>query len=628
MLSAFKNIAVYFLFFILLFVVSRCFFVLYHFDKLSNNICQIPLTFLYGIRLDISATCYILLVSFLLLIANAFIKSSLLLQINKYYHYLIIVIIALINTFDLQLYNVWGTKLNATAFDFLFFPREVAGSLLSTPLWFLIPFFIFQVVFGIAVYRRFLKKQASQLTNNVNTGNFLFVNGGLFLLYSAFFILGIRGGWQLSPINQSAVYFSGVPVLNHTALNTSWNFFFSIIRQNQHRQNPYTYFNESYSKSSVQALYADTCKTNMQVLNNTQPNIMLVILEGFTADIIKSLGGEKNVTPNFEELVKEGLLFSNIYANGDRTYRGIVSILSAFPTQPNTPIINEPEKTEKLPSLNKTLINNNYTTRFYYGGESEFANIKSYLLNTGYTNIIDKNNFDKKDWNAKWGAHDHVVFNKVISDLQTQPTPFFCTVLTLSSHEPFDVPMNPIFTQSHNEADLFRNSAAYTDKSLADFIKNAKKQPWYNNTLFIFIADHGNNLPKYYNNNYFPNRHKIPMLWFGNVLNKEYMGKIIPTIGSQNDLANTLFSQMQLPTTNFEWSKNLLQQNAKSFAFYVFGDGVGCVYKQNRFAFDNLAQQVIYNDSLNIDTTWLNMAKAYMQYSFTTFLNIDKKPVN
>ena len=140
-------------------------------------------------------------------------------------------------------------------------------------------------------------------------------------------------------------------------------------------------------------------------------------------------------------LIKRSLYFENIYATSTRTDRVLVSILSGYPSLPNISVVKEPEKAAQLSFLSKEFKRNGYSTSFIYGGESEFANIKSYLLNSKFDKIIDKNNFQKKDMNSKWGAHDHIVFNESFIQLKNIEEPFFTTILTLSSHEPFEVPM-------------------------------------------------------------------------------------------------------------------------------------------------------------------------------------------
>ncbi|MCR6720928.1 MAG: sulfatase-like hydrolase/transferase [Chitinophagaceae bacterium] len=143
------------------------------------------------------------------------------------------------------------------------------------------------------------------------------------------------------------------------------------------------------------------------------------------------------MTPRFNQLLNEGIYFDNLYASGDRTNKGVPAVLSGYPAMPNTTIIHNPAKSAKLNTLTQELAAKGYTTSFIYGGEPEFANIKSYLVHAGFNTILGRNDFSEKDMNSKWGAHDGVVMERVMKELEQQTSPFFTTWLTLSSHEPF-----------------------------------------------------------------------------------------------------------------------------------------------------------------------------------------------
>src|SRR5690606_1630627 len=150
--------------------------------------------------------------------------------------------------------------------------------------------------------------------------------------------------------------------------------------------------------------------STLMILKTDKPNIVLVIMESFTADVVAELGGEPNVTPHFSNLIKDGLLFDHIYSSSDRTDKGLVAILSAFPSQGPRSIIKENDKQEKLPSISKELSKSGYFTSFFYGGYTEFANFKSYLLSHQFKTLIDASSIKSKDLTSKWGAYDEVAF--------------------------------------------------------------------------------------------------------------------------------------------------------------------------------------------------------------------------
>lgn len=350
-------------------------------------------------------------------------------------------------------------------------------------------------------------------------------------------------------------------------------------------------------------------------LTHPSPNVLLIVWESFTAKVVSSLGGVAGVTPRFDSLRHEGVFFTNIYASGDRSDKGLVALLSGYPAQPTTSIITIPAKTATLPSLPKLFKSKAYSTSFYYGGESEFANIKSYLLQHSFDRIIDKKNFSSEDMNSKWGAHDHVVFDRLLTDLDGESSPFFTTLFTLSSHEPFEVPVETAIPGTDNEH-KFLNSHHYTDASLGAFIDKAKTKPWWKNTLVIIIADHGHPLPHLNTNK--PSQFHIPMLWLGGALPAQ--GMTIDTLGSQTDLAATLLNQLGYTSSDFKWSNNLLGRDRTPYAFYSFNNGFGWMRPGGYLVYDNVGRvETEKKGAIQPRDTRLGMA--YLQTLFDDFLS-------
>ena len=182
-----------------------------------------------------------------------------------------------------------------------------------------------------------------------------------------------------------------------------------------------------------------------------------------------TLGGDSLVTPNFNRYSKEGILFSNFYASGTRTDKAIPAILDGYPALPAQSVIKEPKKSQSLPNIVKILIDQGYNSSFWYGGEINFANFNSFVIGSGFRQIITKNNFAPENYNSKWGVHDHVMFKALEDSMKRVKEPFINVVLTLSSHEPFDVPMEPHFKGNGNLA-KYKNSVYYADRPLDHFL--------------------------------------------------------------------------------------------------------------------------------------------------------------
>jgi phosphoglycerol transferase MdoB-like AlkP superfamily enzyme len=290
------------------------------------------------------------------------------------------------------------------------------------------------------------------------------------------------------------------------------------------------------------------------------------------------------------------------------------AILDGYPAQPAQSIIKEPKKTQSLPSLVKILNENGYHSSFWYGGEINFANFNSFVIGSGFQSLITRNNFDPSNYNSKWGVHDHVLFQMLKDSMLKVREPFLKVVLTLSSHEPFDVPMQPVFSGSGNMT-KYKNSVYYTDKTLGSFLDWAKGTDWWKNTLVIIVADHAarinEDMP-----NYKQNVFKIPMLWVGGAVSKK--GKKIVKLGSQVDIPLTLLNQLGL-TGSFPFSKDLLSDRSKSFAFYTYNEGFGFITDSSAVGFDLKSKMTVMEegkDPLSAE----NKGKAYLQVLFNDYL--------
>jgi phosphoglycerol transferase MdoB-like AlkP superfamily enzyme len=256
-----------------------------------------------------------------------------------------------------------------------------------------------------------------------------------------------------------------------------------------------------------------------------------------------------------------------------------------------------------------------YTSSYTYGGELEFANIKSYLINTGYDKLVDKYSFPIAERTTSWGVHDQYVLNRFYGDIHKEKRPFFATLFTLSSHEPYDVPMKPRF-KGKDETTLFKNSVYYTDSVIGNFVNKLRLDSLWKNTLIVFVADHGHPLPGHDPNDV-PSKFHIPLIFSGGALK---LKGVINNIGSQTDIATTLLDQLKLPANNFKWGKDLLDSSARQFAFYSFNNGFGFVTPNGTETIDNVAKKTIYKDA-DYDTTNIKFGKAYMQFSYQDFLN-------
>jgi phosphoglycerol transferase MdoB-like AlkP superfamily enzyme len=603
----------YFLFWVAYFIFARFFFLVYYFDKTQElDFLTTLKTFLYGLQLDISFAAYLSFIPFLLIFCTVFINKKNIDKIIIWYTTPVLLFINLMLLIDAGLYQAWGVRVDSSLLPYLNTPELMISSA-ST----------FQLVSGVIswilisyIFIKILKKIHQKNIEKINFGSWLELP--VFLLLTAALIIPVRGGFQTIPVNQSNVYFSNKMFANHAAINFIWNFSNTLTHKTD-GTNPYTSFDNETALKIIKNTKNELLEsTTDSILNTSKPNVILILWESLTAKVVGSLGGEPTVTPNLNRLSKEGILFTNFYANGDRTDKGIPAILSGYYPQPVKRIMRMPNKTRSLPMLPKKMIDLGYKTSFYYGGDLNFGNMNTYLRNAGITDFVDGSEFDKKDWNSKWGAYDDVFMKRFAKDLSTkQETPFFKIALTLTSHEPYEIKGEYVFGKD-TEDNNFRSAHHYTDQVIGDFINFAKKQDWYKNTLIVIMADHGHTSPKHEGPYFSPKKFRIPMLWLGGAINNEI--KEINTIASQVDFPYTLLGLLNADNKEFIFSKNMFNTSDNQFAHYTFNKGFGTLTKDGVFIYDYVSKKPILEtgkNTKNLDS----LGKAITQNSYDDFLS-------
>ncbi|WP_214070535.1 alkaline phosphatase family protein [Mucilaginibacter sp. dw_454] len=622
MLRSLYSFIRFYIFWLLFFALSRVVFEIYFHAKLQGaTFADILKTFFYGIRMDASATAYIAAIPLMVFIINWFRGSKKHIKPIwlKVYTWFCLFCISLIAVVDLGIFVEWGAKVNFRAFDTLYnSPAESMSSTASSPIALHLTIMACLLIAGIVLSNYILdytfKKPVERTPNKVLWS--------ILLLGINFIIL--RGTLSADPINQSAGYFSDNQLLDLSAQNTEWNLFNNVFENLRKPYNPYLFLPAADAKQIVAETFKAPKDSTIHVLNTDKPNVVIIQLESFTADLIESLGGEKGDTPNFEKFIKEGLLFNNIYSAGDRTDKGIIAILSGFPSQAIRTIVIDTTKQRKLPSLMADFNKAGYNTSYFYGGGSEYMNFNTYMNDHHTDQIIDRHTMPASEVGSTWGAFDNVLFGKHIAYLDKQTKPFFSLLQTSTNHEPFVLPVKGHF-KGNDVTNQFRSTAWFTDSCLNAYFEEAKKQPWYKNTLYILVADHGHRLPKSTAGAFSPQKYHIPLLFMGGALKAEYRGTVINKLGNQIDIAATLLAQLNMPAEKFEWSKNLLNPYTPQFSFFDWDNGFGYLTPEQFVSYDNSGRRIIYTKNKNADSAitekTLRTGKAFMQQIFTEYLN-------
>ncbi len=600
----------HYIFWFLVFILFRIIFLFSAVDINTITPSELIQSLITGYKLDWSTASYFAVIPWLTTLVLIGGADKLIFNILKIYYSLIILLVILLSLSNIIIFKYWGTLLNSRGLAYVAQPREMLASV-STMQLVLIIIIIILLYTGIKrFYNRFVHAAYGKITGTVLQRTIATV------IMLPLIVIGIRGGLQLIPVNESSATFSSHRVLNQVAINNIWYLGHNVKQSGLNQENPYQWMTAQEAEKELDRLISkDLSRTKKIFEINQPPNVVLILLESWTADVIEPLGGIKGVTPGFTQLAKEGLLFSNVYSSGFRTDQALISVLSGFPSQPNNSIIRFPDKTAKLPAITADLKKNGYATSFYYGGELGFANMNSYLVSSGFKKIISINDFESNQHNSKWGAHDEFVFDKQLLDLNDEKQPFFSTLLTLSTHEPFEVPIPTPFNES-SEPELFKKSAWYTDQCLFAYFEKVKKTKWYQNTIFILVADHGHRLPL--QRDYFdPLLRKIPLLVWSPLLKSEYKGTVENTVGAQHDIAATLLNSLGLSSYNYEWSNNLLDTNRVDFAYLSLDMAVTWI-TDSTYTIISLDQGL---PGFNTDSPAQKQGKAYLQHLYSTFLS-------
>ncbi|MEG0244747.1 MAG: LTA synthase family protein [Pseudomonas sp.] len=288
------------------------------------------------------------------------------------------------------------------------------------------------------------------------------------------------------------------------------------------------------------------------------PNIILVTIESFSAKYMGSNGDARNLTPNLDALRRESLYFNNFYATGSRTDRGLEAITLSIPPTPGRSIVKRIGRESGYASLGQQLTARGYDAVFVYGGRGYFDNMNAFFSGNGYR-IVDQSSIDESEISFKnaWGMADEDLYRqtlKLADADHAKQQPFFLQLMTTSNHRPYTYPEGRIDIPSGEGRE---GAVKYTDHAIAQFLREAKGKPWFENTLFIFVADHTagsagvEDLPV--------SNYQIP-LWI-------YAPKLIEPredakLASQIDLAPTLLGLLNIDYTSTFFGRDLLKDDA------------------------------------------------------------------
>lgn len=576
-------------------------------QPVDNIFTELPAVIWHGLPLDLSMAGYSSVIPGLLSIAVVWLKRDLVKPIMNIYFIIASLFITCSFLLNTSLYPYWKYPLDSTPLFYFF--TSPADAIASVSIWQVILSIVILIVLTIGVWFTLrMRGEKRQQYSRYGYGYGRLGSGKrnrfddfdrhrgrtsiILLLLTGLLFLPIRGGITVSTMNTGQAYYSQNAFLNHSAVNPLFSLMESITHQEDFASQ-YRFMKDKEADKIFATMTSTSDENTYPLLNEATfkkgtPDILIVIMESFASDIMPSMGSYKDVAVCLDSIAQQSILFTRFYANSFRTDRGLVSILSGYPAQPTTSIMRYPRKTSQLPSIARNLAKyKNYKTTYYYGGDADFCNMRSYLVSQGYQHIISDANFPIEDKLSKWGVPDHILAAKMIEDIKAQQNekhPMLRILQTSSSHEPFEVPY-------HRLKDKRLNAFAYTDSVMGAIVREYRKLPRWKNTLIVFVPDHVGGYKEQLND-HDRSRYQIPLILAGGAISRPMK---VGIIGSQHDIAATLLGQLGVEHREFTFSKNMMSDATPKFAFFAVNDAFGIVSEENSLIYDNRAKRIVYD---------------------------------
>lgn len=557
----------------------------------------------HGLPLDLATAGYVTAPVWLLLGVMIWVRFAHARVIYNVYAVIVATLLSVIWVADTCLYGFWGIKLDGTVWNYI---EQPAGALASVSAGYALGVTLATLFIGVAVFallRKIFPRFDGPVAHRLPLT-------GLWLLCGGLLFLGIRGGVGKSTANVGMVYFSDRQFLNHAAVNPVFSLL-SSIRKERRFSDEYNFFDEPERRRIMSMLHYSTESTDSDTLLNTaRPNVLLILMEGCGAQFVYAVDSlsDPAVTPNLNRLAREGVVFTQCYANSFRTDRGTVSTLSGYPAFPDVSVMKLPSKCATLPSIAKSLRTAGYSTEFLYGGDINFTNTNGYLLATGYERTYGETSFPAEVRKTHdWGVTDRIAFDSLYARILRYPAgrPWHLGFLTLASHEPWEVPYTRI------KGDKIANSMAYLDDCIGRFIERFRHTPQWRNTLVVILPDHGILYPEGISDTDERKSH-IPLIWTGGAVAR---ARRIDKICNQSDLAATLLGQLGLPHADFRFSRDVLSTTyTHPSAVHTWSEGI--YFKDaTGISVVNLITRPasVFREAPSPSPHRVNAAKAYLQ---------------
>lgn len=533
-----------------------------------------------GIRFDLVISGYIMIVPFLLLTVYTFnTKLKALKKISFYFILIFFSLAFLVCAADIPYYNQFLSRFSITAFEWMSSPVFVLKMIAGEPRYWLyvIPFIVVLFVFYKILKNIFLEDASIQQPKRI-------IPIVLLSLLSLLLIfIGIRGRLaRKSPIRTGTAYFSNNPFLNQLGLNPNFTLIRSYLDKIKEENKPIALIdNETAIRQVQQYLHIVQPDNKNPLLRTVAPdspgfgkkNVVIIIMESMSAGKMNRHGNTSNLTPFLDSISNKGYYFENTYTAGIHTFNGIFSTLFSFPALFRQHPMKGSEIT-KYRGIGSTLKNQGYTTVYFTTHDGQFDNVEGFLKANDYDLVVSEKDYPGSKVKSALGVPDDYMFEYAIprlNELSSKPNPFMAVFMTASDHGPYYVPN---YFKPHSK-DLKTGIVEYADYSLHKFITLASHEPWFKNTLFVFVADHGAPLDSRYEVSL--NYNHSPLLFYAPALIT--LPKTFSRMAGQIDIYPTIMGLLGLKYINNTLGEDLLK-NERPYIFFNADDKYAVIDKE------------------------------------------------
>ena len=626
-----------------LFALWRLIFLFFFLDDFDPGKYFLYLrSFMVALRLDsVVASLSLVLPALLIYLPRVGWPSQIFQRMMNTYMVLVFTGISLLCGIDLEWFNEFGNHLNTMVLIY-----GTGGKEAYELIWKNYPLHIYLICWIVIIYlfyRLFTKSTASlqsQFPGNYPGRTLSFLTTAFILVVLA------RGGFQERPVNWGYAHFSQDNMANVLAQNCVYFLGRSVLEYSSEKDltRNVRHYDDETAKKIMADLSAANDRGRLDVSLpkplEPSPNIMIIILESFVSENCNFLNPDlsENITPHLSRLSERGITFTRCFSNGIRSAYGIGALICSWPALPGGPIIYKVESSFEgniAAQPMRILKELNYTNTFLYGGDANFDNMKGFAVSNGFDRVIDWNDafFSQNSGGTMWGKYDHYLFEKVLDVADLDENPFFITVFTTTNHDPFTVPENyrskvKEFDTGSEKYDRAKNTTAYVDLVINEFIEEAEKRDWFRNTIFVFTADHGLTVHRSIRNH--PLNGHIPFIiytdageWSVTVDKIVSQVDIIPTIMDligEEDKLDRLFGNSGLRTGDgfaFRATDQQLQWIENGWVYNeLLGTGKSTLYRNDGIW--ETPYRIVNDDPSTLESV-RRRCRAYVQTAFFDF---------